>query len=113
MSPQLHLSGIVTCAPGEDGAKDNPVLECLDGLKRIDSDFKIPIRDKEMHGELVALFDWLAHLCVEESGNAAIAMRNGGVELVCSFCSKIPIECDGVLLSCLKALTPLLYGKSA
>ncbi|KAI6701289.1 hypothetical protein NL676_015613 [Syzygium grande] len=105
----VDLTGIVTCAPGEDGAKDNPVLQCLDGLKRIDSDFKIPIRDKEVHGELVALFDRLAHLCVEESGNAAIAMRNGGVELVCSFCSKIPIECDGVLLSCLKALTPLLY----
>lgn len=89
------------------------MIQCLDGLKRMDSDFKIQIHDKEVHSELVALFDQLAHLCIEESGNAAIAMRNGGVELVCSFCSKIPIECDHVLLSCLKALTPMLYGKSA
>ncbi|XP_075672877.1 uncharacterized protein LOC142642414 [Castanea sativa] len=94
----VDLTGIVTCVPGEGGGvKANPVIQCLDRLKQLGSDLD----------EMVELLDKLAELCgVEGSGNAAIATKNGGVELVCS---KIRSGGEQVLASALKALASLLH----
>ncbi|XP_030945093.1 armadillo repeat-containing protein 6 [Quercus lobata] len=95
----VDLTGIVTCVPGEGGGvKANPVIQCLDRLKQIGQ--------KDLD-EMVELLDKLAELCgVEGSGNAAIATKNGGVELVCS---KIQSGSERVLASALKALASLLH----
>lgn len=96
--------------PGEGGVKDNHVIQCLERLKQVDCDCNDEM-DKGMHEELVQLLDKLTLLSSEtESGNAAIANKNGGVELLCSVCSKIPKDCDMVLVTSLKALVPLLQG---
>ncbi|KAF3952966.1 hypothetical protein ACB098_07G107200 [Castanea mollissima] len=94
----VDLTGIVTCVPGEGGGvKANPVIQCLHRLKQLGSDLD----------EMVELLDKLAELCgVEGSGNAAIATKNGGVELVCS---KIRSGGERVLASALKALASLLH----
>ncbi|XP_057496607.1 uncharacterized protein LOC130781422 [Actinidia eriantha] len=103
----LHyfFSGIVTFATGE--VKDNQVIQCLDRLKQLNSDQK----DVD---EIIVLFDKLSDLCsIEGSGNAAIATRNGGVELVCSVCSdclKLSGGTDQGLVSALKAMASLLHG---
>jgi RING finger protein 170 len=55
--------------------------------------------------ELVGLFTG-----VEGSGNVAIGLRNGGLELVCSICSNIPIVSEKVLVSALKTLALLTHG---
>uniref|UniRef100_A0A7C9B1Q9 Armadillo repeat-containing protein 6 n=1 Tax=Opuntia streptacantha TaxID=393608 RepID=A0A7C9B1Q9_OPUST len=104
----VDLSGIITCVPGESSVKDNPVLQCLDGLKHFNSDSKV-LRERELL-ELAALLDKLADLCGDDNaGNAAIAARYGGVELVTSICSKVS-GCgnDKVITSALKALVTLL-----
>lgn len=95
----MLVAGIVTCVPGEGGGvKANPVIQCLHRLKQLGSDLD----------EMVELLDKLAELCgVEGSGNAAIATKNGGVELVCS---KIRSGGEQVLASALKALASLLHG---
>ncbi|KAF2316624.1 hypothetical protein GH714_041965 [Hevea brasiliensis] len=101
--------GIVTCVPGESSAKDNPVIHCLERLNELESIPKDRISGDEMD-EMAGLFDKLTELCsVEGSGNAAIAVKNGGVELVCSICSKIPIGSKQVLVSALKTLALFLY----
>ncbi|KAE8663069.1 putative RING/U-box superfamily protein [Hibiscus syriacus] len=46
----------------------------------------------------------------EDSGNAAIIAKNGGIELVCSICSKIPTESRQPLVSCLNTMSSLLTG---
>ncbi|CAK8571199.1 unnamed protein product [Lathyrus sativus] len=71
----VDLSGIVTSVPGES----NPVIECLEKLKRLES-------ESDALDETVEAFDKLAELCGSDAGNgnAAIATKNGGVELVCS-----------------------------
>ncbi|KAG8368325.1 hypothetical protein BUALT_Bualt15G0033900 [Buddleja alternifolia] len=91
----VDLSGIVTCAPGES----NPVMECLGKLK-----------EEKTLQEIVALLDELIVLCRDkESGNSAIAAKNGGVELVISICMKLRDErCRG-LASGLSALAPLIH----
>lgn len=90
--------------------KDNPVIQCLERLKQLDCDCEDQM-DKGVHDELVQLLDKLTQLSSEtELGNAAIATKNGGIELICSVCSKIPEDCDVVLVSSLKALAPLLHG---
>ncbi|KAK9287173.1 hypothetical protein L1049_015584 [Liquidambar formosana] len=105
----VDLSGIVTCVPGVDSVKDNPVIQCLDRLKQLDSNSKDRTHEKD-NEEMVELFDKLIELCcVEESGNAAIAVRNGGVELVCSLCSKIQIGYERLLVLALKAMASLLH----
>ncbi|KAL0384176.1 UNVERIFIED_CONTAM: hypothetical protein Sradi_2811900 [Sesamum radiatum] len=71
----VDLSGIVTCVPGES----NPVMECLGKL-----------REEKTLPETVELLDELSVLCSDKaSGNAAIATKNGAVELVISICSKL------------------------
>ncbi|PON49178.1 Beta-catenin [Parasponia andersonii] len=100
----VDLSGIVT--PVEGGVKDNPVIQCLHRLKQLEacSNFDTNLDSVE------ELFEKLTELCgVQGSGNAAIAARNGALELVCSLCSKIQIEHGGALVSALKAMTALLY----
>ena len=82
------------------------MIQCLDRLKQLDSDWG-------SFGVMVEVFDKLIELClIEGSGNAAIATRNGGVEVVCSVCSKIRVGCDGdsVLVSGLKTMALLLHG---
>lgn len=90
----------MTSVPGES----NPVIECLEKLKRLES-------ESDALDETVEAFDKLAELCGGDGGNvnAAIATKNGGVELVCS---KIN-SANGsqlVLLSGLNALSSLLHG---
>lgn len=91
--------------------KANPVIQCLDRLKQLDPDTKDRIDQNDLD-EVVELLDKLAELCgVEGSGNAAIATKNGGVELVCSVCLKIPTSgCERVFASALKTLALLLHG---
>ncbi|KAJ6368567.1 hypothetical protein OIU78_001037 [Salix suchowensis] len=61
--------------------------------------------------EMVGLLDELVGLLtgVEGSGNVAIGVRNGGLELVCSICSNIPIVSEKVLVSALKTLALLIH----
>lgn len=92
--------------------KDNPVLQCLDKLKQLEDDSckDQPGFDKNLE-EMGELFDKLTELCgAQGSGNAAIATRNGGLELVCSICSKIRIGSERALASALKAMAALLHG---
>ncbi|GMN37553.1 hypothetical protein TIFTF001_006921 [Ficus carica] len=101
----VDLSGIVTCVPGEGGVKDNPVVQCLDGLK----EFNGGSEDRNLDS-MAELFEKLAELCsAEGSGNAAVATRNGAVELVCSLSSKIGVDHGRVLVSALKAMAALLH----
>ncbi|KAI4298431.1 hypothetical protein L6164_031992 [Bauhinia variegata] len=105
----VDLSGIITCIPGENNVKDNPIIQCLNGLKQLDSEFEDQIRDKNLDG-IVELFVKLIELCgAEGSGNAAIATKNGGVELVCSICSRIPNGYELVVVSALKTMSSLLH----
>ncbi|KDP38234.1 hypothetical protein JCGZ_04877 [Jatropha curcas] len=105
----VDLSGIVTCVPGEGSAKDNPIFQCLERLRELESISEDQISNDHLD-EILKLFDKLIELCsVEGSGNAAIAVKNGGIELVCSFCSKIPVDFKQVLVSALKILALFLY----
>ncbi|XP_074360984.1 uncharacterized protein LOC141701208 isoform X1 [Apium graveolens] len=105
----VDLSGIVTCVPGES----NPVIECLNKLKQFEIDsscdnFKIK-SDFDLE-EVIGVLNELTELCgVEGSGNAMIATRNGGLELVCLICSRVPSGCGRGLVSCLNALAYLLH----
>ncbi|PIA46448.1 hypothetical protein AQUCO_01500175v1 [Aquilegia coerulea] len=102
----VDLSGIVTCIPGVSSVNDNPVIQCLDRLKEID------LNDSTMK-EMTELLDKLCDLCSEEgSGNQSIAIRNGGLDLVISICSKIKVtnnEHEHALVSALKAMACLIY----
>ncbi|KAG8637617.1 hypothetical protein MANES_15G143000v8 [Manihot esculenta] len=105
----VDLSGIVTCVPGEGSTKDNPVIHCLDRLKELESISKDRICGDSVD-EMAGLFGKVVELCsIEGSGSAAIAVKNGGVELVCSICSKIPMGSKQVLVSALKTLALFLY----
>lgn len=82
------------------------MIQCLDRLKILDADCG-------GFGEMVEVFDKLTELCsIEGSGNAAIATRNAGVEVVCSVCSKIRVGSggDSVLASGMTAMASLLHG---
>jgi hypothetical protein len=93
----------VTSVPGES----NPVIECLEKLKRLES-------EGDALDEIVEVFDKLNELCGGDDGNvnAAIATKNGGVELVCDVCSKISISNGSqlALISALNAMASLLRG---
>jgi hypothetical protein len=93
----------VTSVPGES----NPVIECLEKLKRLES-------EGDALDEIVEVFDKLNELCGGDDGNAnaAIATKNGGVELVCDVCSKISSGNGSklVLVSALNAMALLLRG---
>ncbi|XP_011001200.1 PREDICTED: armadillo repeat-containing protein 6-like [Populus euphratica] len=100
----VDLSGIVTCVPGEGNVRENPVIKCLERLKELGFD------DDDLD-EMVGLLDELVGLFtgVEGSGNVAIGVRNGGLELVCSICSSIPLVSEKVLVSALKTLALLIH----
>lgn len=90
---------------------DNPVMKSLGRLKQLNCDWTDRIGDQKDVDEMVALLDKLGDLCsTEGSGNAAIATRNGGVELVCSVASKLRGGCDPGLVLALKTLASLLHG---
>ncbi|QCD89411.1 Armadillo-type fold [Vigna unguiculata] len=96
----VDLSGIVTSVPGDT----NPVIDCLDRLKNLQSE---PDDD-----ELVIAFNTLHELCSNPNpnanSNAAIATRNGAVELVFSFIPRATGS-RALLLSALNALSTLLH----
>ncbi|KAK8475986.1 hypothetical protein V6N13_085657 [Hibiscus sabdariffa] len=107
----VDLSGIVKCVPGEGGGvKDHPAMQCLDKLNQLNSDSKHRFDAQDLV-LVTALLNDLSELCCankEDSGNAAIVAKNGGIELVCSICCKIPAESRQSLVSCLKAMALLL-----
>lgn len=102
----VDLSGIVTCVPGHTNA--NPVIDCLNRLTHL--------RTQPNQHEIAQAFDTLHHLCSNananansnSNSNAAIATKNGAVQLACSLCSQIPLS-DSALLSALNALSSLLH----
>ncbi|KAL8097047.1 hypothetical protein AgCh_030221 [Apium graveolens] len=102
-------NSIVTCVPGES----NPVIECLNKLKQFEIDSSCDnskIKSDFNSEEVIGVLNELTELCgVEGSGNAAIATRNGGLELVCLICSRVPSGCGRGLVSCLNALVYLLH----
>lgn len=82
------------------------MIQCLDKLKQ----FKIDDFRIKVEFELEEQLDRLTELCrVEGSGNAAIATRNGALELVSMICSQLPSGCAGQL-SALNAMALLLHG---
>ncbi|KAL4555741.1 hypothetical protein LXL04_038369 [Taraxacum kok-saghyz] len=101
----VDLSGIVTTTlPGET----NPVIQSLDRIKQLQSS---DWTEKAVLDEALGLLDHLTDLSrVEGSGNSAIAARNGGVELMCSVCSKLAdIHRDSALVSALNTLAAFLH----
>ncbi|KAK2991476.1 hypothetical protein RJ640_016511 [Escallonia rubra] len=102
----VDLSGIVTCAPGES----NPVIQSLDRLKQLDSDWTDRFKDEKVLEELIELLNKMSDLCrVQGSGNAAIASKNGGVELVSSICSKLRGWSNHGLVSALNTMAAFLH----
>lgn len=86
----------MTSVPGES----NPVIECLGKLRE----------DKPLP-DIVALLDELKVLCGDkESGNAAVASKNGAVELVIAACAKLRDEHRWGLASGLSALASVIHG---
>ncbi|XP_042495677.1 armadillo repeat-containing protein 6 [Macadamia integrifolia] len=114
----VDLSGIVKCIPGVSSLKDDPVIQSLDKVKEITSKLRDQDYEPSTTGfngedldEIAKYFDKLSDLCSSPgSGNASIAARNGGVELVCSICSKIRAGCERPLVSALTAMASFLYG---
>ncbi|XP_015947058.1 uncharacterized protein LOC107472000 [Arachis duranensis] len=102
----VNLSGIVTCLPGET----SPVIRCLDKLKQqLPSQLRDPV-DDVVWTDIAVSFDELRALCSQDKANAAIATKNGAVELLCSLSSKIPAATSqAALLSAFNALTALLH----
>lgn len=87
---------------------DNPVMRCLDKLKQLQSEVRDQVYETD---ELVECLEELCSLCsLEGSGNAAIATRNGAVELICLFCRQIEPGYNCTLNASLRALAPLLNG---
>lgn len=86
----------MTSVPGES----NPVIECLGKLRE----------DKPL-SEIAALLDELNVLCEDkDSGNAAVAAKNGAVELVIAACAKLRDEHSQGLASGLSALASVVHG---
>ncbi|XXG86548.1 hypothetical protein AAC387_Pa11g1419 [Persea americana] len=113
----VDLSGIVTCIPGVTSANDNPVIQSLDGLRDIAATFLSTNDQKadmistttDLEG-MVELLDKVYALCsIEGSGNASVATRNGGVELLTSICSALDVECERPLVAALKTLSSFLH----
>ncbi|KAE8667865.1 hypothetical protein F3Y22_tig00112354pilonHSYRG00041 [Hibiscus syriacus] len=86
----VDLSGIVKCVPGEGGGvMDHPAIQCLHKLNQLNSDSK-HLFDAQDLVQIAELLNNLSELCCankEDSGNAAIIAKNGGIALVCSICN--------------------------
>ncbi|KAK9162856.1 hypothetical protein Syun_003758 [Stephania yunnanensis] len=110
----VDLSGIVACIPGVSSISDDSVIQSLDRLKEFDSKLgsrESPSTSEEDFEEIANILDRLWSLCsVEESGNASIATRNGGLDLVISICSTIDPQCGRALNSVLKAMSSLIHN---
>ncbi|CAI9104377.1 OLC1v1003035C1 [Oldenlandia corymbosa var. corymbosa] len=102
----VDLSGIIKCVPGESSVDENPVIQTLTGLKRLSSGGELLTSD-----EIVELLERLSELCGSKgSGNAAIAAKNGGLELVISTLPKLPRNGSHRSLDlALNTLVSLLY----
>lgn len=110
-------SGIVKCVPGVTNAKDVPVMQSLDRLRSIflpklegreDGVLEETVDLVEMAGILDKLYD----LCsVEGSENAAIATKNGGVELLASICGCLYGRLERPLVSAFRVLSSILQGE--
>ncbi|KAG5577130.1 hypothetical protein H5410_057264 [Solanum commersonii] len=101
----VDLSGIVTSILGS--GEENPVIQSLEKLKELDRDWKQGGGDETDVKEIIEWLDKLNDACnVDGSGNAAIATKNGAIELVCSICGKLGSE---GLVSALKTLVSLLH----
>lgn len=88
--------------------EENPVIQSLEKLKELDRDCKQGDGDETDVKEIIEWLDKLNDAChVDGSGNAAIATKNGAIELVCSICGKLGSE---GLVSALKTLVSLLHG---
>lgn len=100
-------AGIVQCVPGESSVNENPVIQSLDRLKQLSSD-----EDETSLNEIVEFLDSLNDLCgLKGSGNAAIATKNGAVELVISILRKLKSSnSDRGIVLALSTLASLLYG---
>lgn len=92
--------------------KDNPLILSLDRLKQLDLNSKDKFGDEDLN-EMMGLFEKLIEFCRGNEGsvNAAVATKNGGVELVCSICYKIRSGSKRILDSCLKTMALLVHGK--
>ncbi|KAF6162623.1 hypothetical protein GIB67_003169 [Kingdonia uniflora] len=103
----VDLSGIVTCIPGVTNANENPIIQSLDRLRELNSTTQFDNKDID---EVAESLDTFYDLCsTEGSGNASIGTRNEGLDLVISICSKIPVQCEGTLVSAFKAMALLIY----
>ncbi|KAI3947658.1 hypothetical protein MKX01_034323 [Papaver californicum] len=104
----VDLSGIVTCIPGVTSINDNPVIQCLDRLR--DIDLKMNYQDDDDfsitgYEEMRQIFVKFKVMCsTEGSGNATIAVKNGGLDLIVLICSKFQIRHEHCLVSALDAL---------
>ncbi|MCL7044498.1 hypothetical protein MKW94_003746 [Papaver nudicaule] len=110
----VDLSGIVTCIPGVTSISDNPVIQCLDRLREIDLKIKYQKDDDDLsktgYDEMRDVFVKFKDMCsAEGSGNATIAVKNGGLDLVVLICSKIQIRHEHCLVAALNALASLIY----
>ncbi|KAG9450832.1 hypothetical protein H6P81_010797 [Aristolochia fimbriata] len=126
----VDLSGIVKCIPGVTSLQDNPLIQSLDGLRSIASrlaackpqleDVKSAtgpsvakinvVRPEEDLDELVLLLENLYAACsTEASENSAIALKNGGIEVVTALCSVLSEGFERPLVSALKTLAALLH----
>lgn len=88
------------------------MMECLERLRCLEES------EAGSLDEMAEVFDKLNELCGGGAGNAnaAIATKNGGVELACSLCSKIITRSPNggshvPLLSALNATASLLHGQ--
>ncbi|RCV08462.1 hypothetical protein SETIT_1G328700v2 [Setaria italica] len=102
------LSGIIKRVPGEAAAAEvSPMVRVLDELKASHS--ASGGLGQDLDG-LVSLIDELRGLCCSGDGteNAAIAVRNGGVEALVALCASARVAQERLLGSALKALSSLL-----
>ncbi|KAK3155355.1 hypothetical protein QOZ80_2BG0202150 [Eleusine coracana subsp. coracana] len=102
------ISGIIKRVPGEAAAAEvSPVVRVLDELKASPG---ARGGSGEDLGRLVSLLDELHGLCCSGVGseNAAIAVRNGGVETLVALCASAQIEQEKLLASGLKALSSMI-----
>lgn len=88
-------------------------MECLDKLKQLNekwSDRNLAKVENAVN-EIVELLVELNDMCKDKgSGNAAIASKNGGIELVISVCTKIRPGFALGLVTSLKTVASLLHG---
>lgn len=104
----VDLSGIMTSILGS--GEENPVIESLERLKELDRDWKQGGGNENDVKEIVEWLDKFNDVCnVDGLGNAAIASKNGAVELVCSLCGKLGSRFSQGLVSALKTLVSLLH----